>query len=123
MEISILCIKCPSYRNFRCSIHDKAIGPEDEMCEDGYELRLNKGIRLLSELYGEKEKYEGVVEQVYELQKIFANKFVPKEEREEYLRRLEEAKATYIDVNNKKIEEDKPKETIFKKVPDDDIPF
>jgi hypothetical protein len=110
----------------RCSILDKQIGPEDEMCEEGYTLRLNKGFRLLSELYGNKEKYENVVEQVYELQKIYAEKFVPELDRADYIRRLDEAKKTFIEINNKKIEDGKEvvKESEFQKVdPNEDIPF
>jgi hypothetical protein len=78
----ITCKKCPWIKgDTYCNKHKKETWKEDDMCEDGYYARINKGMKMCCALYKEFEddpKIPVILEQVKELDRIYQEKFAKK---------------------------------------------
>lgn len=75
------CKKCPALRgDTYCSYHKKEMQKENEMCETGYDLRIAKGIDVCCKLKLDDPKIDKIMEQVNELDDIWAERFKVKEE-------------------------------------------
>ena len=81
VQATLTCKKCPLIKGDTwCSFHEKEIWKEDQMCEQGYLARIDKGINLCGKIYTEgfpvdEERIDKIMEQVYELEKIWYKKY------------------------------------------------
>lgn len=79
LNVITTCKKCPSIKGDTfCNLDQKQIWKEDEMCPEGYRIRIHRGLEMCSKRYIVNEndpKIETIMEQVYELERLYEEKF------------------------------------------------
>ncbi len=75
MHLNTSCEKCPAIKgDTYCDHHKKTIWKHDDMCAEGYLLRIEKGVNMINDTYDDK-RIEKIWAQVQELEDIWAKKF------------------------------------------------
>lgn len=70
------CQKCPEIAgNTWCNFKKCAIWKNDKMCEHGYLARIEKGIDMCNEIKDDQERFDKIMNQVVELEKLWEAKF------------------------------------------------